>query len=141
MDAFTAHQLRFDCDALEPMELYEWQGSGLRGALYRAPWDSFCMNRDAQECSALIGTCPVAFLVATLDPNSERGVEVPRPYTLEPPPPGTRRLEPGQSFSFGLTMFARALNLFPYVILALERMGQSGAWGAPARASANRLNN
>jgi len=115
----------------------------LRGALYRALWDNFCINRDAQECSvcALIGTCPVAFLVATLDPNSERGVEVPRPYTIEPPPRGPRRLEPGQSFSFSLTMSARALNLFPYVILALERMGQSGAWGAPARASANRLNN
>ena len=143
IDAFTAHQLRFECEALEPMELYEWQGSGLRGALYRALWGNFCMNRDATECAAcpLVQTCPVAFLVATLEPNSERGVEVPRPYTLEPPPPGTRRQEPGQSFSFSLTMFARALNLFPYVILALERMGQSGAWGAPARASVNRLNN
>ena len=92
MDAFTAHQLRFECEALEPMELYEWQGSGLRGALYRALWGNFCMNRDATECAAcpLVQTCPVAFLVATLDPNSERGVKVPRPYTLEPPPPGTR---------------------------------------------------
>ena len=74
------------------MELYEWQASGLRGALYRAPWGNFCMKRDAQECSAcaLIGTCPVAFLVATLDPKSERGVKVPRPYTIEPPPPGPR---------------------------------------------------
>jgi hypothetical protein len=110
------------------MELYEWQGSGLRGSLYRALWGNFCMNRDALECGAcpLVGTCPVAFLVATLDPNSERGVEVPRPYTIEPPPPGPRRLEPGQSFSFGLTMFAKAMNLFPYVVLALERMEQAG---------------
>jgi hypothetical protein len=123
-----AHQLRFECQALEPMELYEWQGSGLRGALYRSLWGNFCMNRDAFECGAcpLVGTCPVAFLVATLDPNSERGVEVPRPYTIEPPPPGARRLEPGESFNFGLTMFARAMNLFPYVVLALERMEQAG---------------
>jgi hypothetical protein len=128
VDGFTAHQLRFDCEAVEPMELYEWQGSGLRGALYRSLWGNFCMNRDAPECAAcpLIGTCPVAFLVATLDPNSERGVEVPRPYTVESPPPGPRRLESGGSFSFGLTMFARAMNLFPYVVLALEQMEQAG---------------
>jgi hypothetical protein len=128
MNGFAAHQLRFECEAVEPMEMYEWQGSGLRGALYRSLWGNFCMNRDAQECGScpLVGTCPVAFLVATLDPNSERGVVVPRPYTIEPPPPGPRRLEPGQPFSFGLTMFARAMNLFPYVVLALERMGQAG---------------
>lgn len=29
------------------MELYEWQGSGLRGSLYRALWGNFCMNCDA----------------------------------------------------------------------------------------------
>ncbi len=128
MDGFTAHRLRFECQALEPMELYEWQGSGLRGALFRSLWGNFCMNREAQECAPcpLVQTCPVAFLVATLDPASERGIEVPRPYTIEPPSPGPRRLEPGQQFSFGLTMFARALNLFPYVVLALERMEQAG---------------
>jgi hypothetical protein len=110
------------------MELYEWQGSGLRGALYRSLWGNFCMNRDALECGTcpLVQTCPVAYLVATLDPQSDRGVEVPRPYTIEPPPPGARRLEPGQPFTFGLTMFARAVNLFPYVVLALERMEQAG---------------
>lgn len=128
MDTFTAHQLRFECEALEPMELYEWQGSGLRGALYRALWGNFCMNRDATECAAcpLVQTCPVAFLVATLDPESERGVEVPRPYTIEPPLRGARRVEPGEAFYFGLTMFSKALNLFPYVVLALERMERAG---------------
>jgi hypothetical protein len=128
VDTFTAHQLRFECEAVEPMELYEWQGSGLRGALYRSLWGNFCMNRDARECATcpLVQTCPVAFLVATLDPESERGVEVPRPYTIEPPFQGARRLEPGEPFAFGLTMFAKALNLFPYVVLALERMERAG---------------
>jgi hypothetical protein len=61
-----------------------------------------------------------------MDSDSDRGVEVPRPYTIQPPAPGPRRLEPGQGFSFGLTLFARALDLFPYVVLALERMEQAG---------------
>lgn len=128
MDAFTAHQLRFECEAVEPMELYAWQGSGLRGALFRALWGNFCMNRDAPECAActLIASCPVASLVATLDPESDRGEQVPRPYTIEPPPAGSRRLEPGERFDFGLTLFAGAMNLFPYVVLALERMEQAG---------------
>ncbi len=128
MNSFTAHQLRFECEALEPMELYAWQGSGIRGALFRALWGNFCMNRDARECAdcALIASCPVASLVATLDPESDRGEQVPRPYTIEPPPAGSRRLEPGERFDFGLTLFAGAMNLFPYVVLALERMEHAG---------------
>ncbi len=128
MNSFTAHQLRFDCEALEPVDLYEWQGSGIRGALFRALWANFCVKRESSDCSfcLLAKGCPVALLIDTLNPDSNRGVDVPRPFTIESPSAGPRRLEPGQPFQFGLTMFAKALNLFPYVILALERMEQAG---------------
>ncbi|MCW5850783.1 MAG: hypothetical protein KIT87_11975 [Anaerolineae bacterium] len=116
-------------------------------------------------------SCPVAYLVATLNPDADRGENVPRPVTIEPPlwltEDGGRRTEDGEKevnppsymkehewrggeqqthvrsevrvverwssvlrppsvFEFGLTMFARALSLFPYVVLSLERMGQQG---------------
>jgi hypothetical protein len=58
---------------------------------------------------------------------------VPRPYAVEPPlrPEGEAtdrvwRFEPGDRFAFGLTLFAQALNLFPYLVVAMPLMGQAG---------------
>lgn len=132
MEHFTAHRLRFACQVAEPMQLNEHQGSAIRGAFYHALLNAFCMNptsslaghspqgrvrensgerarREAASCAAcpLVATCPVAFLVATLDPKSDRGATVPRPYTIEPPLDGKTRYAPGETLEFGLTMFAR----------------------------------
>jgi len=128
MEHFTAHRLRFACQVAEPMQLNEQQGSAIRGAFYHALLNAFCMNREAASCAAcpLVATCPVAFLVATLDPKSDRGATVPRPYTIEPPLDGKTRYAPGETLEFGLTMFARALNLFPYVVLGMQRLEQGG---------------
>jgi hypothetical protein len=154
MDNFTAHQLHFTCEVQTPILLNEHQGSAIRGALFHALRQQFCFAKEVKDCGkcALWATCPICFLVATRNPQSERGVEVPRPYTIEPPMermneptnlrvhestnllPGTRqfvnssirRYQPGETLEFGLTLFAQALNLFPYVVLgsqALERGG------------------
>lgn len=129
MDHFTAHRLRFVAEVVTPIVLNEHGGSSLRGAFFNAMTDGFCMHRTALRdggcpASPLMQTCPVAYLVSTLDPQSDRGADVPRPYTIEPPlaagergskgPGGQRSWEAGERFEFGLTMFARALNLFPY---------------------------
>jgi hypothetical protein len=73
-----------------------------------------------------VADCPVSFLVATVDEEGRRGSDVPRPYTVEPPPPRSGRHEPGEPFGFGLTVFARALALFPYVIVAARRLEEEG---------------
>ncbi|MEW6233446.1 MAG: CRISPR system precrRNA processing endoribonuclease RAMP protein Cas6 [Chloroflexota bacterium] len=128
MEHFTAHRLRFECEVVEIIQLNPHQGSAIRGAFYHALLNAFCMNHQASSCTAcpLVATCPVAFLVATLDPQSDRGATVPRPYTIEPPLDGKTRYEPGEKLEFGLTMFARALNLFPYVVLGMQRLEQGG---------------
>src|SRR5919201_4016421 len=134
MEHFTAHRLRFVTEVVTPIELNEHKGSAIRGALYHALTDGFCMNKPALQTVGfpmcpLVQTCPVAFLVATLDPRSDRGANVPRPYTIEPPldermkdeggrmkgrtsrsNPTKTRYGKGECFEFGLTMFARALN-------------------------------
>jgi len=51
---------------------------------------------------------------------------VPRPYVIQPPLDGKTDYAPGETLRFGLTMFARALNLFPYVVLAMQRLERSG---------------
>ena len=135
MQQFTAHRLTFVTQAQSLVEINEHQGSALRGALFHALRRKFChFSRDRRaECGtcALATTCPVATLVSTLAPGHQRGQDRPRPYTLQPPLPGsghpwehedgrvTFRYEPGETLTFGLTLYAEALTLFPYVILAM----------------------
>ena len=128
MEHFTAHRLRFECEVVTPLRLNEHTGSAIRGAFFHALWNQFCMNHDAPTCPAcpLVATCPVAFLVGTLDPKSDRGADVPRPYTVQPPLDGKTDYAPGETLTFGLTMYARALNLFPYVVLAVQRLENGG---------------
>jgi len=61
-----------------------------------------------------------------VDEEGRRGSDVPRPYTVEPPLPAQGRHEPGELFQFGVTVFARALALFPYVIVAARRLEEEG---------------
>lgn len=128
MEHFTAHRLRFECEVVEPIQLNEHAGSAIRGAFYHALLNGFCMNRQARTCTVcpLAATCPVAFLVSTLDQNSDRGSSVPRPYTVQPPLDDKTDYAPGEILTFGLTMFARALNLFPYIVLAMQRLENGG---------------
>jgi len=128
MDNFTAHQLHFTCEVQTPILLNEHQGSAIRGALFYALRNQFCFNKKTKDCGecAVWATCPICFLVATRNPEGKRGVDVPRPYVIEPPLDGKTRYEPGETLEFGLTMFAQALSFFPYVVLgsqALERGG------------------
>ena len=128
MDNFRAHQLHFTCEVQTPILLNEHQGSAIRGALFHALRSQFCFNKEAKDCGgcAVWATCPICLLVATRNPQSERGTDVPRPYIMEPPLNRDIRYQPGEVFSFGLTIVARAIDLFPYIVLgsqALERGG------------------
>jgi len=141
MDHFTAHRLRFVTEVQATIELNEHQGSAIRGALFHALRRRFCVNRDAAECAVcpLAATCPAATLVSTLRPASGRGRDVPRPYTVQPPLPGAGghpfdlrdgrvvfRYDPGEGLVFGLTLYAEALELFPYIVLAVGEFEHGG---------------
>jgi len=142
MDDFTAHRLQFVCDVTAEIELNEHQGSALRGALFHALRDRFCAFADDRrivctEC-ALAMRCPVATLVSTLEFDHPRGQDRPRPYTIQPPLPGsghpvedprgqvTFHYRPGEVLVFGLTLYADAMALFPYVVLATQAFEESG---------------
>jgi len=138
MRHFTAHRLHFLSEVQTPIELNEHQGSAIRGALFHVLRNQFCVQHQYDACQPcpLHAGCPVSFLLATVDDEAQRGADVPRPYTIEPPVGNAWRYAPGQTLEFGLTMFARALNLFPYVVVAshgLQREGlgsktQSNGW-------------
>ena len=140
MENFAAHRLRFVAEVQSTIELNEHQGSAIRGSLFHALHNRFCMNQEAEVCTTcpLVASCPVATLVSTLKPQSGRGRDVPRPYTVQPPLPGSGhpaqrpdgrlafRYHPGEEFEFGLTLYAQALQLFPYVVLAVKELEQGG---------------
>ena len=123
-----AHHLHVRATVSEPLAFNEYAGAALRGAFFEALWGRFCVNKQAQVCAdcPLINACPVSSLVAPLRDEAPRGRDVPRPYAIRPPIGYRRTLNPGESFSFGLTLFGSHLNLFPYVAMALQQMAQSG---------------
>ncbi|MBI4316850.1 MAG: CRISPR system precrRNA processing endoribonuclease RAMP protein Cas6 [Chloroflexi bacterium] len=133
MTDFSVHRLWFDCRVETPIALGEHQGSALRGALFHAlrgrPHSpGFCTDTARTDCRGclVLATCPVSFLLATVDEEGRRGSDVPRPYTIQPPLGRIGRYAPGDRFGFGITLFARALNLFPYLIVAGRRLEEDG---------------
>jgi len=128
MHHFTAHRLRFVTEVQTPIELNEHQGSAIRGALFNVLRRQFCAQREYTSCQpcALHAACPVSFLLATVDDEAQRGADLPRPYTVEPPLNAACKYQPGDALEFGLTMFSRALTLFPYVVVAAQSLQQDG---------------
>ncbi len=139
MQNFTLHHLRVETIVETPLILNEHKGSAVRGALYHAlrgpnrpgydGYTGFCVNKAAASCydCPLHAICPVSTLVATLDEESERGRNVPRPYIIRVRPDKSKLLyQPGTPFTFDLALCADALPLFPYVVMALQRLQVDG---------------
>ena len=136
MDAgLTVYQLCYTLQAREPLELEQHPGSALRGSLFTALWERFCVNKEAVECAAcpLVQTCPVSALVAPLRDAGPRGRDIPRPFVVRPPllaagdaAGHAMRWEVGQSLMLGQTLVGTAGKLFPYVVMAARAMEDNG---------------
>jgi len=150
MNTFRVHQLHVCCEVQTPIRLNEHKGSAIRGALFyalrgspnpRAAWSGFCANKAAPSCCEcpVNAVCPVMRLVATLDEKGTFGHQAPRPYIINPPlDDGRTAYAPGEPFSFDLLLVGDAADLFPYVVLALDRLEHEGI-GARVEGSASRL--
>ena len=122
---FTVHHLRFEVEAITPLALDAPAGPKLRAALYQAMGMVCPLGGDANAPPEHKAACPVCWLLATEKPGDRGGKDLPRPVTIEPPL-GHLQLEPGERFSFGLSIFAQAANLFPYLALGVPEMGRHG---------------
>ncbi len=133
MQGVVVHHLRFEVRSREMGALGAQPGSALRGALYGALARQYCPDRQAVHLPGHKSACPVCRLLATEDPSGERGQDVPRPVTVEPPP-GDRPLRAGESWCFGLSLIGtEAAATFPFIIRAAEAMGESGVGPGRAR--------
>ncbi len=126
--SFSVYRLRFTVQVETPLELPPWPGSTIRGALLGALRRHYCPAPDDPD-PGHSARCPVCWLMAREDPAWRWGRTPARPYAIETEGPlfalGQRR-EPGERFSFDVTLFGTAFNLFPYLILAVGEMGRIG---------------
>jgi CRISPR-associated endoribonuclease Cas6 len=130
----TALPLRFEATVDRPVELNEHKGSAIRGALFHAlrgrPGTDrgFCLRKELPSCHPceLHAVCPISALVATVRPDSDRGADPPRPFTLEPPLSPRTHFERGEPFEFGATLFGEAAHLLPYLVAATRELRTMG---------------
>lgn len=132
---FQAHVLRFELEATSEIHLRHHKGSAFRGAFLHALRTDFCTNPSLRSCHvcSIHNSCPVCFLVSTTDDDNNRGVDTPRPYVIEPPLDSREVYYPRDGLDFNVVLFSRALSLFPYVIVAVRRMGELGLGASRGR--------
>lgn len=125
---FTSHRLAFRCRVVEPILLREHKGSAIRGAIFGAVRYQFCVRKELESCHQcqLVATCPVSFLLATVDESGRRGDDVPRPYTVQPPLGPAAEYGPGDALEFGVTLYASGLAYLPYLIVAVRNLERYG---------------
>lgn len=122
------HLLRFVCEVETPLRLPTHKGSALRGA-----WAEALMSRACPQpwvcrgggCAMPHG-CPIAALVGPANEGSSRGKDVPRPYVFEPPIDSRTEYAPGDTLEWRLVLFGKAVDWFPYVVMAVQLMGERG---------------
>lgn len=118
---FTARHFTFLCEATAPIKLGAQPGTAIRGGLYHALVRMFSPNEPIPG----IPLDPVRALLAAEDETNARGRDIPRAFSVEPPP-GYSEFEPKQRFSFGVSLFGKADALMPYLFRAVPEMGKAG---------------
>jgi len=126
--SLTALPLRVRALVTNPILLNEHKGSALRGALFDALRKRSCARLELQSCHPceLVPVCPISALVATVDPEWERGTDPPRPLVIDPPLDELVTYPADAKLEFGVTVFGSAGRLLPYVVLALGDIGKAG---------------
>ena len=122
MYGLTANQLRFTVRAEDTLSFGTQPGSALRGALYGILTDLFC---DPKMPESLSDTHPIQWLLAREDFAGERGENIPRPITAEPPK-GRNQFQSGDTLTFGFTLIGGARDMLPYVVRGVAEMGKRG---------------
>jgi hypothetical protein len=99
-------------------------GNYLRNALASVMLRATCpeTHRRARPTPEHAAVCPACWLLAAeVDPGS-----VVRAYSLAPPQPAIDVAQPGQPFSFALTLFGDGFHFLPYFVLAVAEVGRVG---------------
>jgi hypothetical protein len=130
-DAFDlkVHTLRLTCEAITAVHLSAHAGAQWRGALWDALRTFACTDPTQQGKVAHSWHCPMCFVLA-LEAESPRGVNPARPLVIRPPlavrAEADSLFAPGDCFVLELVIIGEALSTLPYLLQAVQRIGQQG---------------
>ncbi len=128
----TAHHLRFTVTAETRITFHDFKGSALRGAMAGYLKRTYCPEWRAGQTDPLHqALCPVCQLLS-FELAPEAGGDIRRPFALQPPTTAQNTFDPGEAFSFGLTLFGNQLVYLPSLVLAVRASGEDGVGVAGA---------
>lgn len=119
LETLEVHHLWFTCTATSTVQLGAQAGAQLRGAL----WETF-------QSTGITDTTLFQRVMQLETPQGARGMNPARPFSVRPPlsnnPTTDRVYRPGDTFTFGINLFGMMVDLFPYIVQAVYKMGQIG---------------
>ncbi len=119
-------RLRFELEALDPVQLPAYAGSAIRGALGHGLRRTVCVTRQKACTDCLLEqTCLYPYLFEPDKPEG-RSTAALQPYVLEIDPQAPRDRAAGERFHFGLVLMGKAGETLPYVVHSLDRAGAHG---------------
>lgn len=123
------HHLQFTLEARTFVQFGRQAGAQIRGALWAA-LEQFACTDPRVRTTEHRRHCPMCRLVALETGESARGANPPRPFVICPPRGADAGDEcsfgPGEHFTFGVSLFGDAAELFPYICQAIHRIGSIG---------------
>jgi len=136
-DPFPLRRYHLSAVVERPVRLPAFAGSMLRGAFGHALKHIACVT-GAPQCKPcpLYRTCHYTAWFETPPPLTARRVysEIPHPFVIEPPPPGARVLDAGETLEFGIVTMGPALAHTRLAVLAWRRALETGLGATSGRA-------
>jgi CRISPR/Cas system endoribonuclease Cas6 (RAMP superfamily) len=123
-DTFTIHHLCFTAQVETTIEMGAFKGSALRGAWQSHLRTLYCAQTDNAD-PLHQAMCPVCFLLSRETGSGDDR----RPYAFVPPLTRQATFEPGERFTFGISLFGQTVQFLPYLVLAVGQMGQAQGLG------------
>lgn len=121
---------RFAWQALTPIYFPAYAGSTWRGAFGHALRRTVCITREPQCQGCLLWRSCVYSQVfetpAGHGPMLEKVNTAPHPYILHPLATSGQQYAPGDGFQLHLTLLGEAIGHLPYLIHALQQVGERG---------------
>jgi hypothetical protein len=142
---FRLARYRFDLEAVDPIRLSAYPGSTFRGGFGYAFKKMVCREKDWRACTPCKGgnDCPYGYIFETTVPPGSQVLkslrEVPIPFVIEPPLNGPAVYSPGDRLGFDLLLVGRAIQYFPYFLLAFQELGRAGLGKEPGRYTVQRI--
>jgi CRISPR-associated endoribonuclease Cas6 len=121
-------KLEFTINFLSETRLPEWKGSTFRGALGNNLRRVVCHNPRTQCSDCMLSkTCVYSYLYMT-PPSDDFLSKQPsvKPYVVEYPNTPRTTFQKGDSLAFGLVLVGRAIEFYPYFLVAFNELGKRG---------------